>query len=118
MRRIFIISFLTGVLSSQLFACGCHDTGQAPLRAKTTLQKYYQQDSEIAQEINKMTDDIKEAHRKFEFESGLRIEDTKRLLAKQLELQKEIVFNSVAISKIEAIINSKKATENILNMEK
>ena len=46
------------VSSTIVFGCGCIDTGTAMSLSQISLQKYYQQDSEIAQEINKLIDDI------------------------------------------------------------
>lgn len=113
MKKLIIGTALT---SSLVFGCGCLDTGTAPSLAEQSLQKYYQQDSEIAQEINKLVDDIKEAHEKYENESSERIIDTKLLLAKQLELQKELLHNVVVINKIQDVINTKKATENTIQI--
>lgn len=113
MKKIIIGTALT---SSLVFGCGCLDMGTAMNLAQSSLQKYHQQDSQIAQEINKLVDDIKEAHEKFEYESSLRMEDTKLLLAKQLELQKEILFNIVVINRIQDIVTSKKATENLIKL--
>lgn len=113
MKKIIIGTALT---SSLVFGCGCLDMGTAMNLSQSSLQKYHQQDSQIAQEINKLVDDIKEAHEKFEYESSLRVEDTKLLLAKQLELQKEILFNTVVINRIQDIVTSKKATENLIKL--
>lgn len=113
MKKLIIGTALT---SSLVFSCGCLDTGTAPSLAEQSLQKYYQQDSQIAKEINKLVDDIKEAHQKYEYESSERIEDTKLLLAKQLELQKELLYNTVVINKVQDIITSKKATENLIQI--
>ena len=113
MKKIIIGTALT---SSLVFGCGCIDTGTAMSLSQISLQKYYQQDSEIAQEINKLVDDIKEAHEKYENESSERIIDTKLLLAKQLELQKELLHNVVVINKIQDVINTKKATENTIQI--
>lgn len=115
MKKTVLVAIL---YSNFAFACGCIDTGTAMNLSQTSLQKYYQQDSEIAQEINKLVDDIKEAHEKYENESSERIVDTKLLLAKQLELQKELLFNVVVINKVQDIINTKKATENTLQIGK
>lgn len=113
MKKIVLAAALC---SSFLFGCGCIDTGTAMSLSQISLQKYYQQDSEIAQEINKLVDDIKEAHEKYENESSERIIDTKLLLAKQLELQKELLHNVVVINKIQDVINTKKATENTIQI--
>lgn len=105
------------VLSSSLaFGCGCLDMGTAMNLSQSSLQKYYEQDSQIAKEINNLVDDIKEAHEKFEYESSQRMEDTKLLLSKQLELQKEILYNAVVINKIQDVVISKKATENLIKL--
>ncbi len=113
MKKILLTATL---LSSFAFGCGCIDTGTAMSLSQISLQKYYQQDSEIAQEINNLVDDIKEAHQKYENESSERIIDTKLLLAKQLELQKELVYNIVVINKVQDIVTSKKATENLIQI--
>lgn len=113
MKKIVLAAALC---SSFLFGCGCIDMGTAMSLSQISLQKYYQQDSEIAQEINKLVDDIKEAHEKYENESSERIIDTKLLLAKQLELQKELLHNVVVINKIQDVINTKKATENTIQI--
>jgi len=113
MKKIVLAAALC---SSFVFGCGCLDMGTAQSLAQQSLQKYYQQDSQIAKEINKLVDDIKEAHQKYEYESSERIEDTKLLLSKQLELQKEVLYNAVVINKIQDIITSKKATENIMKI--
>lgn len=113
MKKLILGTILS---SSFVFGCGCLDMGTARSLAQSSLQKYYQQDSQIAREINKLVDDIKEAHEKFEYESSLRMEDTKLLLAKQLELQKEILFNTVVINRIQDIVTSKKATENLIKL--
>ncbi len=113
MKKIVLAAALC---SSFLFGCGCIDMGTAMSLSQISLQKYYQQDSEIAQEINKLVDDIKEAHEKYENESSERIIDTKLLLAKQLELQKELLHNVVVINKIQDVINTKKATENTIQV--
>ncbi len=111
MKKIIVGTALSSIL---VFGCGCIDMGTAMNLSQISLQKYYQQDSQIAQEINKLVDDIKEAHQKYEYESSERIEDTKLLLAKQLELQKELLYNTVVINKVQDIITSKKATENLI----
>ena len=113
MKKIVLAAALC---SSFLFGCGCIDMGTAMSLSQISLQKYYQQDSEIAQEINKLVDDIKEAHEKYENESSERIIDTKLLLAKQLELQKELLHNVVVINKIQDVFNTKKATENTIQI--
>ena len=114
MKKILLAAALS---SSFVFGCGCIDMGTAPNLANSSVSKYKNQDKQIAQEINKVAEDIRESHRKYEYETSKRMEDTRILLTRQLELEKEILFNAVMINKIQAIVNTKKATETIIKNE-
>jgi len=109
---------LSLIIATSLYPCGCIDIGTAPELGNQSVIKYKLQDKQVAKEINAIAEDIRESHKKYENESNKRIDDIKLLLAKDLELKKEILFNGVIINKIQGIINTKIATENILKNEK